>query len=192
MTQLSLSLVSSCPLCSFSSSLSSPLTCPLFCSQCDSFSQSVKPHGQIGVPPCQVGFRKHSSCCLVWAPCVGAVEAAPLSCAHKHRKPHSDRHDMDIHYCGPLFRGLDAHKKPTNIKAGVTTKQHQHEKRKCAPSLPLWLRCVSREALRISIYFLCCFNHVITNEKEMLTQSKDSFMKQIARGRRNELYTRQY
>lgn len=29
------------------------------------------------VPPCQVGFRKHSSCCLVWAPCVGAGRSLP-------------------------------------------------------------------------------------------------------------------
>ncbi len=41
-------------------------------------------------------------------------EAAPSSCAHKHRKPHSDRHDVDIHYCGSLFRGSDAQNDETS------------------------------------------------------------------------------
>lgn len=60
-----------------------------------------------------------------------------------------------------------------NLKAAVTTKQHRHEKQRkeCALSLPLWLRCVSMEALCISIHFLCRFNRIIKNEKEMLTQS---------------------
>lgn len=62
----------------------SPMTCLIF-SSVDSLSQSVEPNGQIGVPPCQVGFRKHSSCCLVWAPCVGAVDAAPLPHAPEHK-----------------------------------------------------------------------------------------------------------
>lgn len=54
-----------------------------------------------------------------------------------------------------------------------------------------WLRCVSRQVLCIGIYFLCCFNHIMTNEKEMLTQSKDSITKQIAGGGSPELYAQQ-
>lgn len=50
----------------------SPITSLFSRSECEPFSQSVEPHGQIGVPLCQVEFRKHSSCCLVWVPCVGA------------------------------------------------------------------------------------------------------------------------
>ena len=45
------------------------------------------------------------------------------------------------------------------------------------------------EALCISVYFLCCFNHIIKNEKEMLTHSKESFMEQITEGRCNEVHT---
>lgn len=81
------------------------MTCLVF-SPVDSLSQSVKPNGQIGVPPCQVGFGKHSSCCLVWAPCVGAVGAAPLPRAREHKGTSNWQTRYGRSLLRPIVRGL--------------------------------------------------------------------------------------
>lgn len=132
-----------------SSFLQTPLC---FCSECESFRQSVEPHGQTGVPPCQVEFRKHSSCCLVWAPCVGAVRPLSLwqtpSCAHKHRKPQTDKHDLDFHDYGALLKASDAQKNRTSKYQLV--QKNTHMKRGnvlchylCGSGVPAWRLCAS-------------------------------------------------
>ncbi len=75
-----------------------------------------------------------------------------------------------------------------------TTKLQRSRRYKTAAAWKekMWLRCSSMEALCISIYFLCCFNHIIKNEKEMLTQSKESLTEQITGSRCTEVYAGQY
>lgn len=131
---------------------------PLFCSQGDSICQSIKPHGQNGVPQCQVGVRKHSSCCLVWVPCVGAGRPLPSPVLAGIKELTLTDKIMDIHYCGPFaamvhYLGAQMHKKSKHQSKSYY--KTADVKRKRALSLLLWLRCVCREALPISIYFIC-------------------------------------
>lgn len=107
-----------------------------------------------------------------------------LSCAYKHRKNPTLTDTIWTFTTVVLCLGAQMHK-ATALQSSSYYKTAPTWKEKNARSLPLWLRCVS-------IYFLCCFINIIKNEKEMLTQSKESFMKQITRSRCNELYTVQY
>lgn len=96
-------------------------------------------------------------------------EAAPSSRAHEHKKTPGTTDGIWTFTTGALcLRGSDATKQ-TQLESSSyyknSTGMKSKKKKECALSLPLWLRCVSTEALCISIHFLCRFNRMIKNEK---------------------------
>lgn len=110
----------------FSSFLLQP---PLFCFECRSFSHSAEPHGQSGVLLCQVESRKHSSCCLVWAPCVGAGRPLaftdPIFCGQKAQKICTGRHELNTYTTVLVLSHTN--KKPSRLQRSILHKKQKRE-----------------------------------------------------------------